>query len=94
MDRLVGEKQLMKLIFGTLGSPEPLIYSTACVIIGQLLKYFKEKKKEKAIEATLSAHMQTLLDNFDKFHHVIYGGYIDCTVGWSYLTYGAAGGSA
>ena len=59
----------MKLIFGTLQETEPLIYSTGCVIIGLLMKYFKEKKKEKVVEATLKGQIEVILDNFEKSSH-------------------------
>jgi fused-like protein len=71
IDRIVNEKQLMKLIFGTLTSTEPLIYSTCCIIIAHLLKYFKEKKKEKVIEATLGQYIPGILDNLEKLYHVM-----------------------
>jgi|JI6StandDraft_1071083.scaffolds.fasta_scaffold04736_13 hypothetical protein len=64
----------MKLIFGTLQETEPLIYSTGCVIIGLLMKYFKEKKKEKVVEATLKGQIEVILDNFEKSSHVQYFG--------------------
>lgn len=34
------------------------------------MKYFKEKKKEKAVEATLKGQIEVILDNLEKSYHV------------------------
>jgi len=61
---LFQEKNIVKYIFLTLASQDPIVYATACQIISYLIKYSKEKKKEKVLEPYLVQYLPIILIKF------------------------------
>jgi hypothetical protein len=50
---LFQEKNIIRQVFLTLGSPDQVVYATACEIVAQTVRYSREKKKDKVIEGYL-----------------------------------------
>lgn len=44
---LARPNDILRNIFSTLTNPDPVVYSTACLIVSHVLKYLRERKKEE-----------------------------------------------